>query len=320
MYCAIRIIVFSGLMMVTIPAALADVDFEKSKFHNRVVLTAIPEEPSGLVFLFHGTGGSAKYATRNAVQPVNDRLKAAGYALVASESRDHERRNKWLLGDASPESNLDIAYMIALHQHLVESTAIKETTPVFTMGMSNGGGFAILFGYVASANGVPIAAIANYMGPIPSSSRAMFETGVPMPPLFVIAAQNDGIVSLENVRNAVDMLKESGTRIEYHVVRPKAVTTLSLLETGLTEEEPANWLATFLLENGYVDVSGKRLFHKGEVLTRERMKELYTVMKEQGFVRDDLNALLNVWAAHQMRSDFAGQQLAFFNRAMLALP
>jgi len=296
--------------------ARSEVTFEPSEFRDRAILTAVPDEPRALVFVFHGTGGSSRFIDRPQTRAVVDRLYRAGYALVSADSKDRGPRNKWKIKDAGAKSNIDIRDMLALREHLVETTGIEAATPVFTMGMSNGGAFCSLFGYVASANGVPVAAIANYMGPIPAAARALFDSGVPFPPLFIVAAENDGLVSLQTIRKGVGILEKGGTKIELHVVKEQPLTRNNLLDTGLIEESNADRLMDFLHRGGYIDPNGSRLYKADAPLTRTDLEALLKPALEAGFQRGDLNAVLVVWGAHQMRSDFAEQQFSFFERHM----
>ncbi len=292
----------------------SSVTFKTTIFRGRNVLSNIPDKSRALVYLFHGSGVSVKFVQRNHTQVVADALLSKGYALVASESKLRTGKKRWDNKSADPETNVDIKDMLALHEHLIANTAITEDTPVYTMGMSNGGGFSGLFGYVASANGVPVHGIANYMGPVPFASKSLFDRGVPFPPYFVVLGEQDGLVISANVVKAVEKLTRANTSTELHLVSERAVTTEALMELGYTTPQGAGKLMEFLRKEGHIDVDGNRLFHSGDVLKRKYLRELGQEMLAAGLSRPDLNAVVIVWAGHHMRSDYVDQQVAFFEQ------
>jgi dienelactone hydrolase len=115
---------------------------ESSQIEGRQVYLHLPPEPVGLIFFFHGAGGSsdAWIAERRleARQMLRDAV-ARGYGVMITESGNRQAR-QW---DTEPDPNLnpDIQYVAALRRELVETGRIPDNLPTFGLGMSNGGGF-----------------------------------------------------------------------------------------------------------------------------------------------------------------------------------
>lgn len=109
---------------------------------GRDVYFHAPPDPVGLLFFFHGAGGSS----RGWVTPTNaenwQALRDAvsrGYAVVVTESGDRQAA-QWSPLDP-PEANPDMQHVKALRALLVAEGAIPTGLPAFGIGMSNGGGF-----------------------------------------------------------------------------------------------------------------------------------------------------------------------------------
>ena len=115
----------------------------EGEFQGRPVLKAIPKNPRGLVFLFHGSGGTVRFAQRNETTAAFKPLAGLGYGWAASQSAQREPPTRWLNTDANVTSNPDLAYMLSFYRNLVETGQISKETPIFTLGMSNGGGLLL---------------------------------------------------------------------------------------------------------------------------------------------------------------------------------
>ncbi|MEI7933025.1 MAG: hypothetical protein WCI21_08230 [Alphaproteobacteria bacterium] len=104
---------------------------------GRNTIRYIPPSPKGIIYLFHGTGGSESFATRTHSKILLDRLVAAGFGYVSSPSGIRAPSPHWDLESIDPKANADVAYVLALHRALIASGEITEQTPIFTTGMSS---------------------------------------------------------------------------------------------------------------------------------------------------------------------------------------
>ena len=281
---------------------------------GRNTIRRVPAQPRAIVYLFHGSGGSETFATRLHSRRVLARLEAAGYAYLAAASGDRGPPARWDLRSLDPGANADVAFMLATHEALIRRGEIRRDTPVFTMGMSNGGGFANLFAVAAKAKGLPVRAVADYMGPIPAPARA---ASADYPDLFLVVAENDGLVSAATVTTLSEGLAAKGARVERRLVREGRVTpdTFRALE-GL-DDAARRGIVQHLVAKGVIDAEGRRLvFRDRPALDRPEMASLAGMMPPGPQARDIMNELLIAWAGHQMRSDFAEDQVRFFDAAL----
>ena len=281
---------------------------------GRGVLLSIPQNPRAIIYLFHGTGGSASYATNIATRLVLERFAAAGYGYAATSSGQREGPARWIIEEADPRKNPDLTYMLGLHEHLVRSGAIGARTPVFSMGMSNGGGMANLFGLVSREAGLPIAGVADYLGPFPASMLGASRTGGTAPPsTFVVVAENDSLVSSQNVLAIAANLSETGVRIETHLATEAATKPGDFTRIPGVDLSRSQAIFDELVANGVIDRSGKRLmFTDQTTIPRDAEDKLSGRISERTIQRQVFRILMETWAAHMMRSDYADQQFAFF--------
>ena len=99
-----------------------------------------PPNPVGVIFRFHGSGGSAAsfFSKVEDFAFARDAV-AAGYAVAALDSADRTSK-QW----ASPATavNLDVVNVQAAINYFIGLGLMTTNTPKFSSGMSNGGGFA----------------------------------------------------------------------------------------------------------------------------------------------------------------------------------
>jgi len=285
---------------------------------GRPTIRFVPPHPKGIVYLFHGSGGSEAFATRVHTQRVLSALIADGYGYAAAPSLDRTKVLRWDVSSIDPAVNPDVAYMLALHKDLIARGEISATTPVFTMGMSNGGAFAHLYGVAARAQGLPVVAIASYMGPWPGALKDAVPDPHKLPPTFLILSHNDGLVSTERTAQVEADLVKRGARIEMHVNPEHSVCPATLmLVPGLSPADRQTWIAKTLPAAGVIDAKGVRAVYLDKpVIDRDAMADLYKRMPEGRDGRLVADELIIAWAGHQMRSEYAAQQVKFFDQAL----
>ena len=303
------------------PSSLPAPPVHSDTIGGRSVLSYIPAHPKGIVYLFHGSGGSEAFATRQHTQRVLSALVAAGYGYAASASLDRTGMKRWDVSSLDPKANLDVAYMLGLHKALIDKGAITAKTPVFTMGMSNGGSFANLYALAAKRQGLPVVAVADYMGPFPAPMRDLLKDAYTLPPTFLVLSERDGLVDARRVGDIAGQLSAAGGKLEVHLNTEHRVCPGTFLAVpGLSVSEREDLVAKALPAAGLIDAHGARTaFTDKPVIDRDELLELYR--RTPGGTRSRLIAdeLVIAWAGHQMRSEYAARQVAFFNAA-LAVP
>lgn len=295
---------------VTIPAKM-------EMLAGRRTIRHLPAKPRGVIYVLHGSGGSEMFATRLHTKRVLRGLIARGYGYVSPPSLQREPPTRWAMTSADPAVSPDIAYMLDLHRALIAAGEIKVTTPVFTMGMSNGGGFANLWGAAAKVQGLPVRAIADYMGPVPQAVAPVMPDLGKFPPLFAVLGTNDGLVHAANVEPVIRRIAAAGAKVELHIVTEQRVTAETFRDIpGLTAADRAS-VVEALVGRGVIDKAGARLVFKDRpLIDRPEIAQLNTMMPPGDNGRAVAAELLIAWGSHQMRSDFADAQLAFFEAAL----
>jgi hypothetical protein len=154
------------------------------------------------------------------------------------------------------------------------------------------------------------------MGPFPLAMRG---DPAALAPTLTVLGQTDGLVSAVQTAEVAAALNGRGARIEVHVAPERRVCTTDLVLAASAPGEPERLLAQ-LARLGVVDAAGARtVFVSDPVIDRADMAALGQVLAPLGATaRDVLNELLIAWGAHQMRSDFGGRQLEFFEAALAA--
>ena len=176
---------------VTVTAALKSLspytlNYEKIKGVNilKNVYYYFPSGHKGIVYLLHGTGGSAQNLVNNFewVQMMND-LASAGYAFIVTEAEEVSLNTdlngdgyiRWVLAPADTTTNPDYANMRALADTFYARGYSTPSIPLYSIGMSDGGAFsaALSFTYKFAA-GVSYCAPTNSLVTSTSTTPLQF--------------------------------------------------------------------------------------------------------------------------------------------------
>ncbi len=186
-------------------------------FGGHPVVESIPAHPRGVVYMFHGSGGGVGFVARLETVDVLNTLVSQGYGFVATDSTNRQSR-QWDVTDASLRTNLDLARVARLRQHVVASTSVSTLTPTYGIGMSNGAAFAALWAAVSERSEMPVGAVALYM----SAPRAVvFRTGGLRVPTFMVIGQNDTRTRPMHERSDLQRIAAKGTPTRLEEVRQR---------------------------------------------------------------------------------------------------
>lgn len=158
-----------------------------------------PPNARGLILRFHGSGGSAltSYIKVEDRQLMNEAV-AAGYAVLALDS-DNRVDRQW--NPVVSAANIDVLNIRAVLAAFSARGLITATTPLFTVGMSNGAAMAPRAAYILSIAPpqLNVRAAASYCAS--GSAPLMSLTNVPQ--LWAMAANDDNAgVGAEGNRQA----------------------------------------------------------------------------------------------------------------------
>lgn len=133
--------------------------YEKIKCVNlqKNVYYYFPSIPKGMVYLLHGSGGSAANLVANIewVQMMKD-LASAGYGFVVTEAEevslntdlDGDGKLRWHASPLDSVSNVDYGNIKALRDTFYARGYSNASIPQFSIGMSNGGAFSSSLSYL----------------------------------------------------------------------------------------------------------------------------------------------------------------------------
>ena len=176
-------------------------------------MSYVPPDPAGIVFLFHGSGGGAEFATKLETADMLDHLTAAGYGFVSTESTDRTTK-RWDTASLSLSANADLACLERLYASMRASGTITDRTPIYAVGVSRGAGLASVFARAFETVGYPVAAIAPSHGQVPSSVRS--GGGLTVPGFFTLGA-NDPVVDNDRVVAQVEDVIAAGVPATYTI-------------------------------------------------------------------------------------------------------
>jgi dienelactone hydrolase len=226
-----------------------------SSFEGFPVISYVPENPTGIVFLFHGTTGSANIATKLEMTDMLNHLVARGYGFVSTDSTNRTTK-QWDNGSLSLTTNPDLARLSRLYASMVTAGKITSQTPIYAIGMSDGAGFASVFSQAFKNAGYPVAAIAPSHGQIPVAVRNA--GGLKVPALFALGA-NDPLVNNARVEIQVALLSRSGIPTAIYVEPETLLQPARYLRVPGIDTTTADAVFSAAVAAGLYDASGHRL-------------------------------------------------------------
>lgn len=231
-------------------------------FEGFSVYSHVPDDPVGIVYLFHGSRGSAEIA--NKVEPIDqlNELVERGYGWVATESTERTGDKRWDVFDGDIATNPDLARLARLHDRLIADTDIDEKTPILGIGMSNGARMVTLFGQVFADEGYPVAAVAPFMG---RAALPVRQAGGLTVPAFWVIAENDSIGDNDGTR--ADQAANAATGAPSRIVVKREEPLLAARFTRIPEidADEAETIRAALEATGGWDTDGTRVLPVAEV-------------------------------------------------------
>jgi dienelactone hydrolase len=276
-------------------------------FEGFPVISYVPPQPAGIVFVFHGTGGGATFATKLETVDMLNHVTAAGYGFVSTESTNRTTK-QWDTSSLSLSANPDLARLARLYASLQASHAISATTPIYAIGMSRGAGFASVFAQAFKNAGYPVAAIAPSHGQIPISVRA--SGGLTVPAFFALGA-NDPMVDNAQVVAQVHDVAANGVPASVTIEPETALQSARFLRVPGIDGPTANAIFQVLVDAGLWDSGGHR---RVDIPTIESRLPTLTypanVTTDQKLdLRSEIDVVL---AVHEYSATYASQTVAFF--------
>jgi dienelactone hydrolase len=289
-------------------AVVPGYDASTSTFEGFPVVSFVPDHAAGIVFAFHGTGGSADFATKLETVDMLNHLTAHGYGFVSTESTDRTSK-QWDTASLSLTDNPDLARLSRLYASLVSSGRITGTTPIYAIGMSRGAGFASVFAEAFHNAGDPVAAIAPSHGPIPLSVR--LSGGLTVPALFALGA-NDQVVDNAQIVGQVAELVQRGVPAQLFVEPETPLAASRFLRVPGIDTTEAGAIFAALVHAGLWDAGGHRTATISTVDSALSTVPLPSSVTtgQRLMIRDEVDVVL---AVHQYSATYAPQTVEFFD-------
>lgn len=224
------------------------------------VYHVLPPTLRGVVFLYHGTGGSARGWLPGSVENftfVKD-LIAADLGVIITESEETTAQKdingdgfiRWDVAPPLPDASIDYLNLRAILDSLIKRGSISASVPLFGVGMSNGGAFAI-----PCAQALGMKAAVSYCAAGRVSNAAIINT----PSLWMMAANDDN----ENVGQAGNLdaielarrLQERGVKSDAVIRKPHPIYPEIFTRAG-SSESVSRAIVANLRDRGHLDDRG----------------------------------------------------------------
>jgi pimeloyl-ACP methyl ester carboxylesterase len=266
---------------------------------GRKVHYYFPSAPTGVIMFFHGSG----YAADEWIESEAEITRficpavAAGYGFVATESEDRVSR-EWDL-NASPDDNRDLQAVHTMLELFVARGAIAADTPVYAVGVSQGGRFASL-----AAHELRFAGQAIYVG-------------VGQPDIFAVTtvptiwclAQNDPVIDAREAWGNYTRLRSRGVEAAFMLHQPAPLCPDCFLGIAGIDAAESQRLFAEMEAQGYLDAA-----HFLRENPRFSAWEQDVAGNYPAAVRHDLRHLLwATYAEHEFFSECTVPVLRFFS-------
>ena len=286
------------------------VQWQRSSFEGFEVISYVPEHPRGLVYLFHGSNGSAGFADRVETTDVLNRLVARGYGFVSTSSTERTGDRRWNAADPSLTTNPDLARLGRLQAHLVATTPIAANTPLVGIGMSNGSRFVTLWGQAFKNGGYPVKAIWASHG---NTAPPFDEAGQLTVPTVFSTSEHDFTVPPGQVILSFSHTRDGGTPTELYVSRERNLRAPQYERIPGVDSNEAKQVVAALIATGVWNSQGARVEPDVETAAaRAATANLPASVGPQAREIDNETAVL--LAVHGFTAEYAEQVIGFFSR------
>jgi hypothetical protein len=286
------------------------VQWQRSTFEGFEVISYVPEHPKGMLYLFHGTNGSAKFAEKVETTDVINRLVARGYGFVSTSSTERTGDQRWSVADPSLTTNPDLARLVRLQGHLVATTALEASTPLVGIGMSNGARMVTLWGQAWKDAGYPVKGIwASHGRTAPPFDGA----GQLTVPAVFSTAENDFTVPPGGVIQSFLVAHNAGTPSEIHASHERRLAAAQYERIPGIDANEADQIVAAMIATGVWNSQGDRVEPDMETAAaRAQAATLPASVQAQRV--EIINETGLLMAVHQFTAEYAEQAIAFFGR------
>lgn len=262
----------------------------------------LPEAPRGLVFSFHGSGGSGDLPFRKAeARRFTQLLLAKGFGVVGLDSVNRVDR-QW-----NPQfalANPDVVNVQAILSRFRTEGRMGADTPIFCEGTSNGGGFCSRVSALLGFRGQSLM-ISDGVQAVLAQSRV---------PTYWTLGRNDSVLAagaIDRARGAAESFASRSVPVELHVVEPSPVYPDRFARIDGVSVEQSRTLVTQLSAAGVLAADGRVLRTPSAA---ELRAQLPTALEAQAA---EIAAQLQIAAAEHEYFGDVGHRVVHFFEAQL---
>jgi hypothetical protein len=300
----------AAVALLTGCAITPTVQWQRSTFEGFEVISYVPEHPKGMLYLFHGTNGSARFAEKVETTDVINRLVARGYGFVSTSSTERTGDQRWEVASASMTANPDLARLVRLQAHLVATTGLEANTPLVGIGMSNGARMVTLWGQAWKNAGYPVKAIwASHGRTAPPFDGA----GQLTVPAVFSTSENDFTVPPGGVIQSFLVAHNAGTPSEIYASHERKLDPVQYERIPGIDPEEGRQIVAAMIATGVWDAQGKRVEPDiQQAAAKAASATLPASVQAQRIEITNETGLL--MAVHQFTAEYAEQAIVFFGR------
>ena len=273
------------------------------------VITEFPAEYHSVIFMVHGSIGSAinQFTGTENKSFANEAL-ARGFGLVAIDSLDRVVK-MWNTATTFAD-NPDLQRVKAVRDDLIARGIMHAQDPIYVKGVSNGGRFASLFNQnTAEELGFLTKAAAIYISPGDFNVMVTSLT----PTIFSLAA-NDTIVQSSNVVRSFNALLANDVPAQYLVNPPSPVYPQNFWSIEGLDENDSKAIYNALADAGLLDSDDFLIDAPQDTGWQEFIPEAYA-----SGLKAIENQLLVAYAEHQFMGEFNSRVLDFFDNPVTVI-
>ncbi|MFO0736003.1 MAG: hypothetical protein U0270_08995 [Labilithrix sp.] len=206
----------------------------------------------GIVIALHGTGGTSSSLAQESVEWASFLHEAArrGYALMIPESLERTPPRQW---DAQSETG-DSAHIAKLVDLFEKKAKLPATTPLFIVGMSQGGGAAPIVAAKLTQTGWPVRAVGVYCA---GGSSVFDHAEYTLPTTFSLMANDTVMTERPAVEANAAKLKARGVPVDLAVNDARELCPTALARIPGLDEAAARSIYESLQKAGVLDATGK---------------------------------------------------------------
>lgn len=303
---------------------LTEISFAGSTAFDKQLFYYAPDNPKGLVFFLHGTGGSSSMINKNEVRYIAAEAILRGYAVVSFEAEevaqgDLDGNGKVRWNPDLSADNKDFANLDMLVTWLRNEGIIEIQTPLFAIGMSNGGAMSVGLGALSASDvsadfsNLNFAAVVSYC----ASGRASAAQITVTPTAWFLCANDDNeeVSNEEALKNSENLTKRGiDTIADLHQASPLYNERFMRVE-GLSAEISGS-IAAELRNAGFVDSAGMFIVQTDNILSyvQDNPSSFSVTLSLSSDRRKDVVDQIKVMQAeHQIYSDWTARTIDFLD-------